>query len=230
MDLEIILLGRMEYGRALKLQEERWEIVSRCEARDALFLVEHPPVITLGIRGKEENILISKDERLKAGVTVFNVNRGGDVTSHGPGQIVGYPVMNLNRYGRDIHAFVNSIEHTIISLLSGEYDIHAYKGEKKYTGVWVGDEKIAAIGIQVKRWISMHGFAFNVNTDLTHFNWIVPCGITDKGVTSLQKLTGLIQDMNRVVELTVKYFCREFGLNPLYASYPGLNDSFTTLS
>jgi len=210
LELEIIQLGRMEYKEALELQTRLWEKVSSGEGRDTLLLVEHPPVITLGVRGRQENILLSEQERERLGVSTVQVNRGGDVTYHGPGQIVGYPIMNLNRWGRDIHDFVGRIENTIITLLAEDYGIPAQRGDKTYTGVWVGMEKITAIGIQVKKWTTMHGFAFNVNTELMHFGWIVPCGLTDRGVTSLEKLTGQKQDMERLFHRTAEVFCKSF--------------------
>lgn len=210
MNLEIIKLGRMDYKEALELQTQLWQKVSSGEGRDTLLLVEHPPVITLGVRGVQEHILLPEEERTRLGVSTVQVNRGGDVTYHGPGQIVGYPIMNLNRWGRDIHDFVRRIENTFITLLMDDYGIRAERGDKTYTGVWVGMEKITAIGIQVKKWTTMHGFAFNVNTDLSHFQWIVPCGLSDRGVTSLEKLTGLRQDMDKLFQRTAEAFCSCF--------------------
>ncbi|MBP7174942.1 MAG: lipoyl(octanoyl) transferase LipB [Thermoclostridium sp.] len=210
MKLEIIKLGRMDYREALEVQTELWQKVSSGDGRDTLLLVEHPPVITLGVRGMQEHILLPEEERMKLGVSTVQVSRGGDVTYHGPGQIVGYPIMNLNRWGRDIHHFVGRIENTFIRLLQQDYGINAQRGDKTYTGVWVGAEKITAIGIQVKKWTTMHGFAFNVNTDLSHFQWIVPCGLSDRGVTSLEKLTGQKQDMDKLFQRTAEVFCECF--------------------
>lgn len=210
MEIDIVDLGTMDYQEALDIQTEQWQKVSSGEGRDTLFLVEHPPVITLGVRGKQENILLPEEELSRHGVSIYKVNRGGDVTYHGPGQIVGYPVMNLKNWGRDIHSFVEKIENTFISLLLKDYGIKAYRGDKTYTGVWVGTDKITAIGIQVKRWTTMHGFAFNVNTDLTHFRWIVPCGLTDRGITSIEKLTEKKQDMNKLKKRTAEEFCKNF--------------------
>ena len=179
-----------------------------------MFLVEHPPVLTLGVRGNKDNILIPEQELTRMGVSIEQINRGGDVTYHGPGQVVGYPIINLKHYGKDVHYFVNRIENTFIKLLKEDYGITAASGEKTYTGVWVGKEKITAIGIQVKRWTTMHGFAFNVNTDLSHFSWIVPCGLTDAGVTSIQKITGQEQDMQKLFKRTAEVFCDSFGAKP----------------
>ncbi|NLM09302.1 MAG: lipoyl(octanoyl) transferase LipB [Clostridiaceae bacterium] len=219
MKIDVINLGRMEYAKALEVQQEKWEKVSKEEERDTLFLVEHPPVLTLGVRGKKENILIPEDELIKLGVSIQQVSRGGDVTYHGPGQIVGYPVMNLKHFGRDIHYYVERIENTFIKLLKDDYGITADRGDKTYTGVWVGNNKITAIGIQVKRWTTMHGFAFNVNTNLSHFNWIVPCGLTDRGVTSLEKLTNKKQDMEKLFRRTAEVFCESFGVTPNFMEF-----------
>lgn len=219
MKIDVINLGRMEYAKALEMQQEKWEKVSREEERDTLFLVEHPPVLTLGVRGKKENILVPEEQLIKLGVSIQQVSRGGDVTYHGPGQIVGYPVMNLKHFGRDIHYYVERIENTFIKLLKDDYGITAERGDKTYTGVWVGNNKITAIGIQVKRWTTMHGFAFNVNTNLSHFNWIVPCGLSDRGVTSLEKLTNQKQDMEKLFRRTAEVFCESFGVTPNFMEF-----------
>lgn len=216
MEIDIVFLGRMDYKEALDIQTDLWQKVSTGESRDTLLLVEHPPVLTLGVRGKRENILVSEEELAQQGVSIQQVSRGGDVTYHGPGQIVGYPIMNLNRWGRDIHDFVDRIENTFITLLKDDYGIEAVRGDKTYTGVWVGVEKITAIGIQVRRWTTMHGFAFNVNTNLSHFNWIVPCGLSDRGVTSVEQLTGQKQDINKLFERTAQAFCQCFNATGVF--------------
>lgn len=214
MHIDIINLGMMEYTKALEIQYAKWNKVSNEEESDTLFLVEHPPVITLGIRGKREHILVPEEELEKMGISVQQASRGGDVTYHGPGQIVGYPIMNLKHFGRDIHYFVERIENAFINLLKEDYGISAERGDKTYTGVWVGNDKITAIGIQVKRWTTMHGFAFNVNTDLSHFRWIIPCGLADRGVTSLERLTNQKQDMKKLFRRTAEAFCESFGVTP----------------
>ncbi|MBC7828611.1 MAG: lipoyl(octanoyl) transferase LipB [Chitinophagaceae bacterium] len=156
--------------------------------------VEHPPVYTLGKSGHMENILINEEERIARGIQFFKINRGGDITFHGPGQIVGYPILDLEKFDTDIGKYLRNIEEVIIFTLA-EYGI---KGErsKGETGVWIDagisgkERKICAIGVRCSRWITMHGFAFNVNTDLDYFNYIIPCGIRNKKVTSLQKELG----------------------------------------
>ncbi len=209
--MNVVDLKTMSYGEALALQEKVLILRQRGEIEDTLLLVEHPPVLTLGARGNRSNILIPAEKLKSMGVEIYEVNRGGDVTYHGPGQIVGYPIMDLNNYGKDIRYFVGKLEEVFIRLLQKEYNIQASRGEKKYTGVWVGNEKITAIGISVKRWVTMHGFAFNVNTDLDHFKWIVPCGIADKGVTSLSKLLERKSDFDSVKKTVADTFCEIFG-------------------
>ncbi|MDD5603756.1 MAG: lipoyl(octanoyl) transferase LipB [Eubacteriales bacterium] len=224
--INIINAGSLDYAEALKFQRDMQELRRNGRIGDALILLEHPPVITLGVRGGSDNILASADFLRENNVSVYEVERGGDVTYHGPGQIVGYPVIDLNSYGRDIRRFVQNICMVFIRLLKNEFDIEAQFDEKKYTGVWVGRDKITAIGISVRKWITMHGFAFNVNTDLEHFKWIVPCGLQDKGITSLEKLTGCRQDMGRIFELTAGYFCSVFGADPFLAEMSDFQDYF----
>lgn len=214
MQIGILRPGLMDYAEALALQEKLMLLRQNKKTGDMLILLEHPPVLTIGRRGSADNIHLSREELESEGVSIYEVSRGGDVTYHGPGQLVGYPVMDLNDYGRDIKEYVHKIEEVIIRLLGAEFGIEAGRDEGKYTGVWTGNEKITAIGIAVKRWVTMHGFAFNVNTNLEHFKWIVPCGITDKGVTSLQKLLGRPLDMKQVTDMTARYFCEVFDLQP----------------
>lgn len=216
MKIHVTSLGKMDYMETLQLQEKLMELRIAGRVEDHFLLVEHPPVLTLGRRGQYENIIVPEELLKQQGVSTYEVNRGGDVTYHGPGQIVGYPIMDLANYGKDIKDFVWRIEEIFIRLLDEEYGIHADRDEKKYTGVWVGNEKITAIGIAVKHWVTMHGFAFNVNTNLEHFSWINPCGITDKGVTSLQKLLGHPLDYERLNQLVLEHFCRVFHAEPVY--------------
>ena len=212
--INIIMFDSIDYSEALSFQEKLLKERQQGIINDTLIILEHPPVITLGRRGDVSNILASRSDLDSRGVKIYSVSRGGDVTSHGPGQIVGYVIMDLNNYGRDIRLFVKNIETVFINLLKNDYQIDAQTGEAKYTGVWVGNEKITAIGISVHHGVTMHGFSFNVNTDLNHFNWINPCGLTGKGVTSLFKLTGKEQDMNLVRKQVVKYFCEVFDRQP----------------
>jgi lipoyl(octanoyl) transferase len=159
-----------------------------------LLFVEHPPVYTLGKSGNMENVLINEEMRSAKGIEFFRTNRGGDITFHGPGQIVGYPILDLEKFYTDIGKYLRNIEEVIILTLA-EYGIKGDRSQGE-TGVWIDpdikgkERKICAIGVRSSRWITMHGFAFNVNTDLSHFNYIIPCGISDKQVTSLEKELG----------------------------------------
>lgn len=215
MEINIVRLGRIDYKEALDIQEKLLGLRQQHKIGDIFLLLEHPPVLTLGRRGEYANILLPRQELEASGVSIYEVTRGGDVTYHGPGQIVGYPILDLNNYGKDVKDFVWKVEEVFIRLLKEKYNITADRDEKKYTGVWVGNEKITAIGIAIKRWVTMHGFAFNVNTQLEHFKWINPCGITDKGVTSLQKLLGHALDFEKLNDQVADYFCRVFGMHPV---------------
>lgn len=213
LPLTVSLLGTIDYQEALHLQERLLKLRQQGTINDVLLLLEHPPTLTLGLKADGSNI-IAPQEALKArGVQVFKVNRGGDVTYHGPGQIVGYPILDLKGFGRDVPGYFRRIEETFIQLMQKEYGIQAGRNAK-YPGVWVGDDKITAIGCSLKRWVTMHGFAFNVNTDLDHFQWIHPCGISDKGVTSLHKIVGCPQNLAVVHEQVIKYFCAAFDVEP----------------
>jgi lipoyl(octanoyl) transferase len=155
---------------------------------DQLLLVEHPPVLTLGVRGDggRSHILVDADALAAQGIGVFETGRGGDITYHGPGQIVGYPIINLKPGRCDVHRYVRDLEEVLIRA-AADFGIVAGR-VAGLTGVWVGDEKLAAIGVRISRWVTSHGFALNHTTDLSHFGLIVPCGIADRGVTSLAKL------------------------------------------
>lgn len=218
MRLNISLLGKVEYQEALLLQQRLHSLRVEDKIDDTLLLLEHPPVITMGRRGTWNNILISQQMLKNMGVEVFEITRGGDVTYHGPGQIVGYIIMNLSFFEKDIKRFIWQIEEVFIKLLKDQYGINAYRDEQKYTGVWVDDKKIVAIGIAVKKWITFHGFAFNINTNLNHFNWIVPCGIRDRGVTSLKELLGHEVELEMVCKEVGEYFCKVFNTQPHYVS------------
>jgi len=179
-------------------------------------LVEHPPVYTLGKSGNANNILINDELRSEKGIEFFRTNRGGDITFHGPGQIVGYPIIDLEKFYTDIGRYLRNIEEVVI-LTMAEYGL---KGERSpgETGVWIEPEnkgkerKICAIGVRTSRWITMHGFAFNVNTNLEYFNFIVPCGISNKQVTSLSKELGVVLDLEEVKEKVKKNFEKVFGV------------------
>ncbi|MDX9801170.1 MAG: lipoyl(octanoyl) transferase LipB [Spirochaetia bacterium] len=217
MKLNIVRLGKTDYLDALRIQEALLEKRQNNIIENTLLIVEHYPVLTIGISGKADNIIASRDHLEKNGIKVYQTTRGGDVTYHGPGQIVGYPVIDLKNIHKGVKDFIILIQEVFIRLLKNEYNIEAEREEGKYTGVWTGGDKITAIGIAVKKWVTMHGFAFNINTNLDHFRWINPCGITDKGVTSLEKLTGEKQDFDHLNDLTAKYFCEVFGFKEIPA-------------
>jgi lipoyl(octanoyl) transferase len=181
-----------------------------------LLFVEHPPVYTLGKSGNMENVLISEEMRTKKGIEFFRTNRGGDITFHGPGQIVGYPILDLEKFYTDIGKYLRNIEEMIILTLAG-YGIAADRSPGE-TGVWIDprskgkERKICAIGVRSSRWITMHGFALNVNTDLNYFNFIVPCGISNKQVTSIEKELGRKIDIEEVKEKLKGNFEKVFGV------------------
>jgi lipoyl(octanoyl) transferase len=186
--LDVWNRGLIDYGEALVLQKSLVEQRRAAAIGDLLLLVEHPAVLTLGVRGDggRSHILASDEELTSRHIDVFEAGRGGDITFHGPGQIVGYPIIDLNPDRRDVHKYVRDLEEVLIRV-AADYGIRAGR-VPGLTGVWVGKEKLAAIGIRIQRWITSHGFALNHTTDLSGFDLIVPCGIADRGVTSLQKL------------------------------------------
>ena len=183
--LETTFLGRVGYEEGLRLQEARVSAVQAGSAPDALYLLEHDPVLTLGRSAHRENIVASSSDLSRLGIQVFECGRGGDVTYHGPGQLVGYPILNLSPDRKDVWKYVRGLEEALILSLA-DYGIHAARFER-LTGVWVGQEKIAAIGVRVSRWVTSHGFALNVTTNLDHFRTIVPCGIRSYGVTNMAR-------------------------------------------
>lgn len=192
--IKVIDLGRMGYGEALELQRKALASRIAGETSDALYLVEHNPVLTLGTSSHSENILASREALKEIGIEVFEIERGGDVTYHGPGQQVGYPILNIKELGIGLHDYLRKIEETMIVALQS-LGILGRRIEGM-TGVFAGDDKVVAIGIAVKKWVTYHGFAFNVKPDMRHFELIVPCGIRDHGVTSLSKLLGIPVDLS----------------------------------
>ena len=183
LPFDIMDIGQCRYEPALELQEELVAKRKAGDIRDTLVLVEHDPVFTLGRNAKEKNILLPRNEIEKRGVDVVEIGRGGDVTYHGPGQIVAYPIIDLKARGNGVLWYVNSLEEIIIKVLA-DYGIIA-EGGREDRGVWIGNEKIAALGVRITRGVTMHGFALNVRLDMQPYSWIIPCGIPDKGVTSM---------------------------------------------
>ena len=225
-------LGRMEYRQAWDYQEEllRGNVQIKTEQRGLaddpaiaatatshyLLFVEHPPVYTLGKSGHIENVLISEEQMKEKGMQFFHTNRGGDITYHGPGQIVGYPVLDLERFYTDIGRYLRNLEEMVISMLA-DYGIRGGRSSGE-TGVWIEpgitgrERKICAIGVRCSRWITMHGFALNVNTDLSYFGNIIPCGIQGKQVTSLEKELGYPVSLEEVKDNLKKQFEKVFAV------------------
>lgn len=210
MVLEGVFPGRVPYGEALEWQKKLLAERQVDAIEDTILLLEHEPVITCGRRTDGNDILIPRDRLEAAGGSVFMIDRGGEATYHGPGQLVGYPIIHLRNHQRSVRKFVNNMEEVFIRYLRDDFGIEAARDEE-HPGVWVGRDKITAIGISIHGGVTMHGFAFNVNTDLSHFQWIVPCGIRDRGVTSLERLTGKPQDFQAVAKRIFGMFANVYG-------------------
>jgi lipoyl(octanoyl) transferase len=205
---EVTFCGRVAYADGLAMQQQAVENLRESTGDEQLFLLEHNHVFTLGRAAKEANILATRDYLAAEGIEVHEIGRGGDVTYHGHGQLVGYPIINLKPDRCDVHRYVRDIEEVLIRTIA-DYGI---RGEriKGLTGVWVGNEKIAAIGVRFDRWITCLGFALYFNTDLRYFQMIVPCGIVDKGVTSMQKILGRTLDLHDVAQRAAQHFAEIF--------------------
>jgi len=214
-------LGQAPYAKTFELQRRLAGQVRATGAdRSYLLLVEHvPPVITLGRAADRSNVIATPKILAAQGVEVHQTSRGGDVTYHGPGQLVGYPIVPLDRRGRDIHRYLRDVEEVIIRLLA-RFDISAGR-VKGLTGVWVGDEKVAAIGIAVSRSVAYHGFALNVCPNMEHFGLIVPCGIADKAVTSMARILGRDVSPGQVAQLAVECFAEVFECRSVREAAPG---------
>jgi lipoyl(octanoyl) transferase len=212
--LQVTSLGLVAYDEALALQRDLVERRSRDEIPDQLLLLEHPHVITLGVRTADasSHVVASAEQLRSRQVTVHETGRGGDVTYHGPGQLVGYPILALERPRQDLHRYVRDLEESLIRTLA-RLGVTAGRIDG-LPGVWVGGEKIAAIGVRVSRWVTSHGFALNVSTDLDYFGLIIPCGIRDKGVTSLERVLGRPVSRAEVEARFVPAFAEVFGRMP----------------
>ena len=209
-EVEVRRLGVVPYADGLELQRD---LVGRRKADqipDQLLLLEHPPVITLGVKTRNDrsHVVATVETLEEEGVEVFESGRGGDVTYHGPGQLVAYPIIDLRPDRCDVHRYVRDLEEVLIRT-SAAFGIVARRSEG-LTGAWVGEEKLAAIGVRIARWITSHGFALNVSTNLSHFGLIVPCGISDKGVTSLEQLLARQLPMVTVEDAVIDAFCAVF--------------------
>ena len=207
-------LGRVGYAEAFQLQRGLVERRKRGEIPDQLLILEHPHVVTLGRNGSLANVLASPEAMARAGIEFHQTDRGGDVTYHGPGQVIGYPIFDLREWKRDVAAYVRAIEQAIIGAL-GEFGIAARR-EQGATGVWTDRGKVAAIGVHISRWVTSHGLALNVTTDLSYFRYIVPCGLT-RPVTSMREL-GCQASRGEVVGALARGFGREFGFDEILTS------------
>ena len=197
-------IGRKSYKAVWDLQKEMQQQRIKGDIEDTLILVEHDPVYTLGKNANDDHLLQSRDQS----VDVFNIERGGDITFHGPGQLVGYPILDLSNYKKSVSWYMRTLEQVLIDTLI-EFKIIAQRNDG-LTGVWVGDEKIAALGVRISRWVTMHGFSLNVNPDLSFYDGIIPCGIFDHGVTSMEQLLGETQNNDNVKNMVIKKFNKYF--------------------
>jgi lipoyl(octanoyl) transferase len=213
-EIEIHRLGTIPYDQATELQRKLVEERRAGLIPNQLLLLQHPPVITLGakVRSNRSHVLATPEALARSGVALFESGRGGDVTYHGPGQLVGYPILDLRPDRCDVHRYVRDIEEVMIRA-AAELRVDAERVEG-LTGIWVGGAKLGAIGVRIARWITSHGFAINVSTNLNHFNFIVPCGIADRGVTSFERLLGRRVFMDEVETAITAAFCDVFDCRP----------------
>lgn len=209
MQILVSHLGRTRYADTWDIQRKLFDLRLHGLIEDVLLFTEHEHVYTIGKGGDQNHLLASDEELSRDGTEVFRIDRGGDITYHGPGQIVGYPILDLNQFSPDIHKYLRSLEEVIITSLH-EFGIDGER-EEGMTGVWVGGEKVAAIGVKVSKWITMHGFALNVNTNLQKFERIIPCGIFHKGVTSMQRILGRELSLEEVEQKLTESFAAVFG-------------------
>jgi len=221
MICQVEQLGIVDYAIGLALQHERVAARKAGAIPDTLLLLEHPHVYTLGRNARRENVLVPESFLRSRGAEVVETDRGGDVTYHGPGQLVGYPIIDLAVHRRDIAWYMRSLEEVFIRV-AADYGIAARRLAGA-AGVWVGNEKLVAMGVHISRWVTSHGFAFNVATDLRYFDWIVPCGLRDKGVTSLSRLLGREVGVEPVAGRVIEQFGAVFGLEmrPCQMALPG---------
>lgn len=209
----------MPYDEAYILQKKLLRARQRDEIEDTLFLTSHPNVYTFGAKERTGNLLVTERYLKEHGISLYHTDRGGDITYHGPGQIVGYPIIKLSNYYTDLHKYVLDIENIIIKTLRN-YDIDGTRNEKN-PGVWIGNKKICAIGIAVRKWVTMHGFALNVNTDLKYFDNIIPCGLEGKGIISMEIIIEKKLDINKVSDCIIDFFMDIFcGSSDIYVEKP----------
>jgi lipoic acid synthetase len=199
----VLELGLMEYQEAYELQKTLHRQRVEGKISDVLLLLEHPPTITVGKSGTLDNVLISRDQLIGQGISLFFIDRGGDVTYHGPGQLVGYPIVDLRQRGEDLHRYINDLEEVLLRTLK-DFSIDGNRDES-HPGVWVKEEEVAAIGLSVRKWVSMHGFALNINIDLNHF-LSSACGFSDRKATSMSKILNSDVPMKEVTNSLISHF------------------------
>jgi lipoate-protein ligase B len=219
----VVELGMVDYLEALEMQRRMAELRRRDECPDLLMLLEHPHTYTLGRSGSRKNVLLERPELERRDIRVYEVDRGGDVTYHGPGQLVGYPILRLRTQRVDYIRYIRDLEHALLDAIADLGIRGALK--RGYTGIWVGEEKICAIGVKVDAWgVTSHGFALNVDPDMSYFGHIVPCGIADKGVTSIKRQLGEAPSTKDLVRAVSNRIARLFQLSPVAASSRQLED------
>jgi len=199
-----------DYRIIWNLQKTLFNEVTERRDKNYLIITEHYPVITIGKSGTISNLLVNPDSLISKGIDIIQTDRGGDITFHGPGQIIGYPILNLLKFRQDIYWYLRQLEQVIINTLE-IFEIEA-KRQDGLTGIWINDRKICAIGVKITRWVTMHGFALNVTTNLDYFKYIIPCGISDKGVTSISEIVGNIIDIKDVTMNLIKNFAKQFNV------------------
>lgn len=210
MVLDIYRFRMLDYRAALDMQLDLQKKRINEEINDSLILLQHPPVITIGRNGTEGHILLDSDTLEKKGISVHRISRGGDVTWHGPGQLTAYIIINLYKEQKSLRRLVEKLEQVVIDMLEKEFGIRSTRHPDR-RGVWHEENKIAALGISINRGVTMHGIALNVQPDLSHFNLIIPCGIKNKGVTSIEKIKGRKTEMEKIYNIFSEHFIRIFG-------------------
>jgi lipoate-protein ligase B len=210
--VEVWRLGMVEYGAAYQLQKKLQQQRVEGEIGDTLLLLEHPPTITVGKAGSIDNILVSRDTLDQRGISLYFVGRGGDVTYHGPGQLVGYPILDLSSRGGDLKRYVRELEEVLIRTLE-DFSIKAGR-DPQHVGVWIGQKKIASIGLSIREWVTMHGFALNVSPHLLDFSLINGCGLKNRKATSMEELLGVPPSLKQVTERLLQHFSEVFDPEP----------------
>jgi len=226
--VHVIDLGTTDYDHCWGIQKKLFDLRKEDLIPDTLLLTEHPHTYTIGTSGNENHLLASEEEMMRRGVKLFHNDRGGDITYHGPGQIVGYPILDLNNFYLDLHRYLRDLEEVIIRTMRA-IGVEATR-TNDYTGVWVGNEKICAIGVKTSKWVTMHGFALNVAADLSYFQRIIPCGIFERGVTSLHLLLEAPPEVKTVKSVVAGMFSEVFGVGVVHEKLGSLLPQYAAVS